>query len=194
MPLGKCCVAGPSFGVVLPVVGEEGDVLNYDLRTLGRYGVLSVNMVASMPQLEEVRLAAHELAKHAVFDSGARYADYNAATDRAAEYGIGGLIAAGAGVAAAKKLGILAILLKFIKPILIGGAVVFAAFWGRIKRLFGMGEADEDEGDWQYYEAAEHHGADNEGETDSPQVEHDLPPSSEAVVPGDPEDDPTQNS
>ncbi len=168
--------------------GEEGDVLNYDLRTLGRYGVLSVNMVAGMPQLDEVRLAAHELAKHAAFDSGARYADYNAATDRAAEYGIGGLIAAGAGVAAAKKLGILAILLKFIKPILIGGAVVFAALFGRIKRLFGMGDDNEDEGDWQYYEAAE-----DDGVAISPEVEGDLPATSEAQIPGDPEDDPTRS-
>ena len=164
--------------------GAQDHVLNYDLRTLGRYGVLSVNMVASVPQLDEVRLAANDLAKHAAFDSGSSYVDYNAATDRVAEYGIGGLVAAGAGVAVAKKLGILAILLKFLKPLLIGGAVVLAAFRNRIKRLFGMGDDDEDDQEWQEVSA--------EGEDDGSlsQVAADLPPSAEGPR-STPEDDST---
>lgn len=115
--------------------GSQTNTLNYDVRSLGRSGVLSLNLVSSMPHLSEVKTAAHEFAKHASFDSGATYADFNPDIDKQAEYGIAGLVAAGAGVAVAKKLGILAILLKFLKPILIGIVVLFGAFRNRILGL-----------------------------------------------------------
>ena len=37
------------------------------------------------------------------FDEGARYADFNASTDKTAEYGLAGLVAAGAGLAVAEE-------------------------------------------------------------------------------------------
>ncbi|MEQ1497023.1 MAG: DUF2167 domain-containing protein [Novosphingobium sp.] len=113
------------------------DTLNYDVRTLGRSGVLSVNLVSTMPRLAEVQKAAHEFASHVKFDSGARYEDFDANMDQKAEYGVGGLVAAGVGVAVAKKLGILAILLKFIKPLLFGLIALIAVFRNRIMGLFG---------------------------------------------------------
>jgi len=117
------------------------DALNYDVRSLGRAGVLSVNMISSMPHLAEVKTAAHEFAGHASFDAGSRYADFNPDMDKKAEYGVGGLVAAGAGLVIAKKLGLLAIFGKFfvsfLKPILVGIAALFAAFMNRIKGLFG---------------------------------------------------------
>lgn len=123
--------------------GEVENSLNYDVRTLGRYGVLSVNLVSTMGELENIRIAANDFASHAAFNEGARYQDFNPATDKVAEYGVGGLIAASAGVAAAKKFGIFAILAKFIKPILLGLVVFFGAFWSRIKRLIGFGKEEE---------------------------------------------------
>jgi uncharacterized membrane-anchored protein len=128
----------------LAFLGTKGpDTLNYDLRTLGRHGVLSMNLVSTMDQLPSVKLAANELANHASFTSGARYEDYNSATDKEAGYGIAGLIAAGAGVAAAKKLGIFAILLKFLKPIIVAVVVAFGAFRKKVMALFGMKSEDE---------------------------------------------------
>jgi hypothetical protein len=59
-------------------------------------------------------------------------------------------VAAGVGVAAAKKLGLLAILLKFIKPIAIAVMVGFGVFWRRLKLLFGVREPEPD--DWQNYD------------------------------------------
>lgn len=132
---------------------EGPNTLNYDLRTLGRNGVLSMNLVSVMPDIDGVRLAANDLAAHASFQPGARYEDFDASTDKEAEYGIAGLIAAGAGVAAAKKLGILALLLKFLKPILIGIAVFFGAFWRKVKGMFGGKESAPV--DWESYQAAE---------------------------------------
>lgn len=121
----------------LKFADSPANTLNYDVRSLGRSGVLSLNLVSTMPKLEEVRKAAGDFATQASFDQGARYADFDASTDRTAEYGIAGLVAAGAGMAAAKKLGMLAILLKFIKPILFGLFVFFVAFGKRILGLFG---------------------------------------------------------
>ena len=124
--------------------GSSVDTLNYDLRTLGRSGVLSVNFVSVMPELPGIRVAANDFASHATFNPGARYADFDPSIDKKAEYGIGGLIAAGAGVAAAKKLGLLAILAKFGKLIFVGVAVALAASWRFIARLFGFGDRDEE--------------------------------------------------
>ena len=120
----------------LQFTDSKVDTLNYAVRTLGRSGVLSLNLISSMPKLGEVKAAAHEFAKHASFDPGARYEDFQAGIDKEAEYGIGGLIAAGAGVAVAKKLGLFAILLKFLKPILLGIVVAFGAFKNKILNLF----------------------------------------------------------
>jgi uncharacterized membrane-anchored protein len=117
--------------------GESGDTVNYDVRVLGRHGVLSMNIVGSMDQLAEIRPAGEALQGVASFTAGARYADYKPGVDKKAAYGLGGLILAGAGVAAVKKVGILAVLLVFLKK----GAVVViglgAALVGWLKRRFG---------------------------------------------------------
>lgn len=120
--------------------------LNYDVRTLGRKGVLSINFISSMAQLPSIRQAARAFTAHATFDQGARYADYDASVDKKAEYGVAGLIAAGVGVAAAKKLGLLAILLKFLKPFLLICVAAFAFLRKRVMALFGRKEP---EAEWE---------------------------------------------
>lgn len=113
------------------------DSLNYDIRLLGREGVLSMNILASMSQLDEVREAAKTFASVGTFRTGARYADFNAATDKKAEYGLAGLVAAGGAAAVAKKVGLLAVLAKFGKFIFIGIVALFAMFRNAIGGLFG---------------------------------------------------------
>jgi uncharacterized membrane-anchored protein len=121
---------------------EDGrvDGLNYDVRLLGRRGVLSLNMVADMPELPQVRAAAKDLARTAAFDPGARYADYKPGVDKSAGYGIAGLVAGGVALAVAKKLGFLGLILVFAKKffvfILAGLAGVGAWFrrqWARLR-------------------------------------------------------------
>jgi uncharacterized membrane-anchored protein len=114
--------------------GEGGqNSLNYDVRVLGREGVLSMNAVAGMDQLEQVRQDMRPLIEIAEFNEGYRYADFNASTDRVAEYGLGALIAG----AAAAKLGLFgklfAFLMAFKKFIFIG----LVAVGGLIAKLFG---------------------------------------------------------
>ncbi|WP_260582751.1 DUF2167 domain-containing protein [Sphingopyxis sp. PET50] len=74
--------------------GSTEDTLNYDIRLLGRSGVLSMNILAGMSQLGEVHEAAKTFANVGSFRTGARYADYNPSTDKKAEYGLAGLVAA----------------------------------------------------------------------------------------------------
>lgn len=115
---------------------ESEDTLNYDLRALGRRGVLSMNIIAPMSKLAEVRGAAAKLQNIGTFDTGARYQDYRAGSDKTAEYTVGGLVAAGLGVLAAKKLGLLALGLVFFKKFIaiILAAVAGAGAW--LRRMF----------------------------------------------------------
>lgn len=156
------------------------NTLNYDVRTLGRYGVLSLNLVSEMPQLPEIRIAAQDFAAQASFDAGARYQDFDPSVDRTADYGVAGLIAGGAGAAAvAKKTGligvILAFLAKFGKIIAIGAVVLFGAAWGPIKRMFGKGDEEYYE---EYYE--EESGEDVPAEDVSSEVSEGAHDASEA--------------
>lgn len=128
--------------------GMTEDTLNYDIRLLGRSGVLSMNILSSMSQLAEVREAAKTFATVGSFRTGARYADFNEATGKKAEYGLAGLVAAGGAAAVAKKVGLLAVIAKFGKFIVIGVVALFAMFRNAIGGLFGRKPAL-DAAEWQ---------------------------------------------
>lgn len=117
--------------------GQKLDTLNYDVRLLGRHGVLSLNMVSDMAHLAEVKTAAQAFGQTAAFQPGATYAEYNSNTDKAAGYGLAGLVAAGAGVAAAKKFGLLALILAFGKKFIVLILVALAAAGRFLMGLIG---------------------------------------------------------
>lgn len=120
--------------------GASADSLNYDVRVLGRHGVLSLNMLWDMPHLAEVRTAAATFGRTAQFTPGSRYGEFDESKgDKRAGYGLAGLVAAGVGVAAAKKLGLLAIVLGFGKKLAVVFAIGAAAIGRFVKRLFGRG-------------------------------------------------------
>jgi len=73
--------------------------LNYAIRILGRRGVLQLNAVSGIEQLAAVKERTPDVLASVEFNEGHRYADYLPGTDKAAAYGIGGLIL---GTAAAK--------------------------------------------------------------------------------------------
>ena len=124
------------------------NTLNYDVRTLSRTGTLSLNMVDTMGRIGTVREAARDLGRTINFDGGQRYADFDSKTDKLADYGLAGLVAGGVGLAVAKKIGILGILLLFLKKGLIVVLIAAAAGWKWIKRKLGSGadEGDQDDG------------------------------------------------
>ncbi|MCL6712738.1 DUF2167 domain-containing protein [Pseudomonas sp. R2.Fl] len=112
--------------------GNAQHTLNYDIRVLGRHGYLSLNAVAGMSELAQVQKGMQELLPMTEFDAGARYADFDASTDKVASYGlaalVGGGLAAKAGLFA--KIGL--VLAKFWKLLLIGLVAVGAG----IRRVF----------------------------------------------------------
>jgi uncharacterized membrane-anchored protein len=138
--------------------GSPENTLNYDVRLLGRHGVLSMNMITGMSKLAETREGARKFARSASFDVGARYADYKPGTDTKAEVGVAGLVAAGVGVAAAKKLGLLAILVAFGKKALVLIMAAGAAAFARLRRRHRGDEEEQyepdDHGDYAAAEAA----------------------------------------
>lgn len=117
--------------------GEATHSLNYDIRVLGREGHLVVSFVSTMDQLETIRAEAPAVMAMANFTPGNTYADYVEGVDQRAAYGIGGLIAGGALLAAAQKGGLLAILLALGKKFIVLVLAGFAAIGGAISRMFG---------------------------------------------------------
>jgi uncharacterized membrane-anchored protein len=120
----------------------QDHTLNYDLRVLGRKGVLSMNIVSTTSQLPAIRTAAGELQAVASFDNGSRYADFKDGTDKRAQYGLAGLVLAGAGLAVAQKAGLLAIALLVLKKGFIVIAAGFAAAVAWFRKKFGAKKAD----------------------------------------------------
>jgi uncharacterized membrane-anchored protein len=122
------------------IVGDSPiHTLNYFARVLGRKGVLEINFVATMDQLQLIEEASPSVIAIPQFKQGFRYEDFNAQTDKKADYGVAGLIAGGAagGLLIAQKTGLLGLALIFLKKfavILIAGAGGIIAF---ISRLFG---------------------------------------------------------
>jgi uncharacterized membrane-anchored protein len=111
--------------------GSTARTLNYDVRVLGREGVLSMNAVSGMGQLAQIRADMQPLIQVAEFNDGHRYAQFNSKTDRLAEYGLGALIAGGV----AAKLGLFAKLGALLLPLwkfILAGLVGLGGFLGRM--------------------------------------------------------------
>ncbi|HEY1789245.1 MAG TPA: DUF2167 domain-containing protein [Verrucomicrobiae bacterium] len=114
--------------------GEPENTLNYDIRILGRHGVLDLDAVAGMDQLPEIEQRTPDILNMVDFDQGNRYADFDPKIDKVAKYGIAALVAGGvAGVAA--KLGLFKLIWVFIlaaKKFIIIGIAAIAAFFRKI--------------------------------------------------------------
>lgn len=117
--------------------GVPSQTLNYDIRALGRDGVLVISFVADMDALPAIRTAAPTVLAMPQFASGARYEDYKEGVDKKAAYGIAGLIAGGAAVALVKKAGLLGLILAFGKKFIVLIAAGAAGLFGSIGRMFG---------------------------------------------------------
>jgi len=106
--------------------------VNYNTYALGRDGYFSLNLLSESDRVEGEKKVAQELLADLSYNSGKRYEDFSASTDRIAEYGLAALV----GGIAAKKLGLFALaaafVLKFAKIIAVGVAV----FFGGIVKFF----------------------------------------------------------
>jgi uncharacterized membrane-anchored protein len=115
--------------------GEDGDTLNYNIRMLGRKGVLELTAVADTRQFAAIDEQTPEILRMVDFKEGNRYADFDPKTDKVAKYGIAALVAGGA-LAAAAKFGFLKVLwlgLLAAKKFVIIGVIALGAF---LKKIF----------------------------------------------------------
>lgn len=105
--------------------GNEANTLNYNVRALGRRGVLVLNFIANIDQTELISTNLDTVMAMAEFDQGSRYEDFQPGVDKVAAYGLGALVAG----KVLAKTGLLAALLIFLKKfgvfILIGIAALF---------------------------------------------------------------------
>jgi uncharacterized membrane-anchored protein len=119
----------------------EENTLNYEVRILGRKGVLSMNAVATMSELNEVRKDIDKVLAIPSFTAGNTYKDFDSKTDNVAAWTIGGLVAG----KVLLKVGVWAAIVKFLawgwKFILIG----IVAVWGAVKKFFGRKTVVEEE-------------------------------------------------
>ena len=73
--------------------GNDEHTLNYNIRALGRRGVLQMNFIAGMSQLDDVRTATPDVLAMSTFKEGSRYEDFVPGADTVAAVGLGGLVA-----------------------------------------------------------------------------------------------------
>jgi uncharacterized membrane-anchored protein len=108
--------------------------INYNTYALGREGYITLNMITGTDTIAREKGFAQLLIGGIDFNEGKRYADFNAGTDKTAEYGLAALV----GGIAAKKLGFFALaaglFAKFAKVIavaVIGGGAVLRKLFGK---------------------------------------------------------------
>lgn len=127
----------------LVISDSEGKSLNYNTRVLGRKGYVSVNLVTDPELLATHQPAGAQILAATTFTKGSRYEDFDAKSDKVAEYGLTGLILGGAGFGVAKlvKIGLLAKFGKVLLGLLIAGkkAILVAVIGvvAALKKFFG---------------------------------------------------------
>lgn len=109
------------------------NTLNYNIRILGRKGLVNLNAIGTMDILDLVEKEIPDVLASVHYNEGSRYSDFDSKYDKVAAVGIGGLIAgkvlAKAGILS--KIGIL--LAKFWKII----AIAIFGFFAGMRRFFG---------------------------------------------------------
>lgn len=113
--------------------GSETHTLNYNVRILGRRGVLVLNAVAGMDQLSSVDATIPSVLAFTEFNEGHRYTDFVDGVDKKAAYGVAGLIVGAAAAKAGLFKGLWVAILAFKKVLIVAVAAVAAFF----KKLFG---------------------------------------------------------
>lgn len=108
---------------------SDENTLNYNVRVLGRKGVLVLNAIAAMDQLDEVNRNLSRVEDIVAFNEGSRYTDFVPGIDEVASYTLGGLVAG----KVLAKVGFLALLLKFWKIIAVALVSLGTWLWKRVK-------------------------------------------------------------
>lgn len=106
--------------------------LNYDIRVLGRGGVLAMSAVAPQSQLAQVKADMENVIAFGEFNQGHRYSDFDPDVDKMATYGVGALVAGGLAAKAGLFKGLFAVLIAAKKLIIVG----IAAIGSMLRKVF----------------------------------------------------------
>lgn len=114
---------------------NQGPVINYTVRILGRTGYERIVLVSSPEQMDADVKAFKEMLRGFKFNPGETYAEFKQG-DRVAEFGLAALVVGGAAAVAAKS-GLWKVILAFVAASwkLLAGAAVAAAYG--IAKLLG---------------------------------------------------------
>ncbi|HEY4327477.1 MAG TPA: DUF2167 domain-containing protein [Mucilaginibacter sp.] len=104
------------------------NTLNYNVRVLGRRGVIVLNAIATMDNLAIVKADIPQVLNIVHFTEGNKYSDFIPKIDQVAAWTIGGLVAG----KILAKVGFFVLALKFWKLIVVG----FAAVGSGIRKFF----------------------------------------------------------
>ncbi|KAA9331882.1 DUF2167 domain-containing protein [Adhaeribacter soli] len=115
----------------------EENTLNYNIRILGRKGVMVLNAIGTMNQLPDVNKNIASVLNVVEFEQGSKYSDFNPDLDEVATWTIGSLVAG----KVLAKVGVFAGLLKFWKVI----ALALVSGFGFLRRLFGRKQEENHE-------------------------------------------------
>jgi uncharacterized membrane-anchored protein len=113
--------------------GDGDNTLNYEVRILGRKGMISMNAVAKMYSLPVVNQDISKVLTAASFTNGNSYFDFDSKTDNIAVWTIGGLVAGHL----LAKAGIFALIAKFLAPLWKFIIIFFAGIGAWFKRKLG---------------------------------------------------------
>lgn len=114
---------------------QQKKLVNYNTRILTREGTISTILVSAPDSLDkDSAIVQKNIINNFSLKDGNKYTDFNADTDKAAAYGLTGLILGGAGAVVAKKTGLLALILAFLKK---GFIFIIAGFAWLGKIIFG---------------------------------------------------------
>jgi uncharacterized membrane-anchored protein len=121
---------------------EQG--VNYNTYALGRDGYFKLNLVTDLKDLAAQKSAADTVFESLQYLDGKKYADFNPATDKSADFSLVALVAG----LAAKKLGLLAVLgnaaIEYLKFIIIAGIVMLFLLGWLIFRKVGTKSSDDE--------------------------------------------------
>ena len=113
---------------------SKSPTLNYDIRILGRRGVLVMSAIAGIDQMPQVKSGMPALLAAVNFSEGNRYADFSPSSgDKVAAYGIAALIAGGIAAKAGMFKVLLGLLIAAKKFIVLG--IVAIGAW--LRKRFG---------------------------------------------------------
>jgi uncharacterized membrane-anchored protein len=119
--------------------GDDDNTLNYEVRILGRKGMISMNAVSKMYSLPLVNQDISKVLSVASFTQGNSYFDFDSKTDKIAVWTIGGLVAGHL----LAKAGILAVIAKFLAPLWKFIVLFFAGIGAWFKRKLGRKKNDD---------------------------------------------------